>query len=308
MATWEGKTRGGVAGYRFFIFLLRFLGINFAYFFLYLVVPYFVLFAPRARKPIYSYFHKILGYSRLRSFTSTFRNFYRLGQVLLDKVALLAGFDNTFTFTFEGEEYLRQMAAEEGGFLIGAHIGNWEIAGQLLDRIETPVHILMVEAEHQRIKALLDSVMTKKTIDIIPIRDDYSHLFEIREALQRNEIIALHGDRFVEGGRTLDGKLLGHPAKFPFGPFFLPVKYGKPVSFVSAVKETRKHYHFYATKPRRYMASRDRSERDKEVTEMLGEYTAEMERVLQMAPEQWFNYYYFWGQPADRANEELMEK
>ena len=223
-----------------------------------------------------------------------FKNFYRLGQVLLDKVALLAGFSKKFTFNFEGEEYLREMAQNEGGFLIGAHVGNWEIAGQLLERIETRVHIVMLEAEHQRIKILLDDVMTEKSMNIISIKDDYSHLFEIKKALDNNELVAIHGDRYVEGSKTITGKLLGKEALFPYGPFFLPMKYRKPVTFVSAIKETDTHYHFFATKPQTYNASREKLKNEEELKNILADYTAELERILKIAPEQWFNYYYFW--------------
>jgi predicted LPLAT superfamily acyltransferase len=212
----------------------------------------------------------------------------------LDKVALLAGFNEKFTFDFEGENYLHQMSEDQGGFLIGAHIGNWEIAGQLLERIKTTVHILMLEAEHQQIKSLLDSVLTQKRMSIITIKDDYSHLIKIRQALQNNEMIALHGDRFIEGSPTVTRKLLGKEAKFPYGPFFMAVKYGKPVSFVSAVKETNTHYHLYATQPKYYTAGRDKQEIQDQIDKMLNAYTLEMERVLRIYPEQWFNYYYFW--------------
>lgn len=294
MASWKGKTRGGMAGYQFFIFLLKYPGLKFSYFFLRFVVLYYVLFSAKARNPIFFYFRNILNYPYWKSVRFLFRNFYKLGQVLLDKVALLAGFSNKFTFDFEGEKYLREMAANEGGFLIGAHVGNWEVAGQLLERIDTKVHIVMVEAEHQRIKALLDNVMMKKSMNIISIKDDYSHLFEIKEAMENNEIVAIHGDRFVEGSKTIIGKLLDKEALFPYGPFFLPMKYKKPVTFVSAIKETDTHYHFYATKPRVYQYSRNKVEIETIMNTMLSDYTAEVERILKIAPEQWFNYYYFW--------------
>ncbi|NOX84370.1 MAG: lipid A biosynthesis acyltransferase [Chlorobi bacterium] len=297
MSSWKGKTRGGLAGYRFFIFLLKYPGLKFSYFFLRLVVLYFVLFAPKARNPIYWYFRNIHYFGPLKSVRYLFKNFYALGKVLLDKVALLSGFSARFTFDFEGEKYLHQMASEEGGFLIGAHIGNWEIAGQLLERIDTKVHILMVEAEHERIKALLDNVMVKKKIDIIAMKDDLSHLIEIKKALDNNEIVALHGDRFVEGAKTITGKLMGREALFPFGPFFLALKYNRPVTFVSAVKETDTHYHFYATRPRKYSWPKDPAGRKKQQEKILADYTSEMERILKKYPEQWFNYYYFWDIP-----------
>lgn len=189
MASWKGKTRGGVAGYRFFIFLLKYPGLRFSYFFLRFVVLYYVFFVPKARKPIFYYFNSILGFSKWKSFIYIFKNFFKLGQVLLDKVALLAGFSDKFTFDFEGEHYLSEMATKEGGFLIGAHIGNWEIAGQLLERINTKVHIVMLEAEHEKIKAMLDDVMTKKSMNIIAVKDDLSHLIKINEALKKRNLL-----------------------------------------------------------------------------------------------------------------------
>jgi predicted LPLAT superfamily acyltransferase len=296
MSSWKGKTRGGLAGYRFFIFILKYPGINFAYFFLRFVVLYFVLFVPKARKPIFWYFRNILHFSYSKSVRFVFRNFYVLGQVLLDKVALLAGFANQFTFDFEGENHIREMAASSGGLLIGAHMGNWEIAGQLLERIDTPVHIVMVEAEHEKIKSLLDSVMVKKQMDVIVIKDDFSHLFQIKEALQRNELVAIHGDRFLPGSKTLGCSFLGKDADFPTGPFYLAVKYAKPVTFVSAVKATKSHYHFFATPARLYKAENSLKSREAQSRIMLLDYVKQLESTVIKHPEQWFNYYYFWAQ------------
>ena len=296
MSSWKGKTRGGLAGYRFFIFILKYPGISFAYFFLRFVVLYFVLFVPKGRKPIFWYFRNILQFGWFKSVRFLFRNFYLLGQVLLDKVALLAGFSNQFTFDFEGESHIRKMAASSGGLLIGAHMGNWEIAGQLLERIDTKVHIVMIEAEHEKIKSLLDSVMVKKQMDIIVIKDDFSHLFKIKEALQKNELVAIHGDRFLPESKTMHCQFLGKDAEFPTGPFYLAVKYNKPVTFVSAVKETKSHYHFYATPARVYKAENNLKSREKQSRNMLLDYVKRLEITVKEHPEQWFNYYYFWGE------------
>lgn len=296
MSSWKGKTRGGLAGYRFFIFILKYLGINFTYFFLRFIVLYFVLFVPKGRKPIFSYFRSILHFGYWKSVQYIFKNFYLLGQVLIDKVALLAGFSNRFTFDFDGESHIRDMAATTGGLLIGAHMGNWEIAGQLLERIETKVHIVMVEAEHEKIKSLLDSVMVKKKMDVIIIQDDFSHLFKIKEALQHNELVAIHGDRFLPGSKTMPCKFLGQVADFPTGPFYLGVKYAKPVSFVSALKETNTHYHFYATPAKIYTAKGNLQSREKQTHLMLEDYVKQLEITVRKQPEQWFNYYYFWGE------------
>ncbi len=296
MSSWKGKTRGGLAGYRFFLFILRYLGINFSYFFLRFVVLYFVIFVPKGRKPIFWYFRNILHFGWFKSVRFLFRNFYLLGQVLLDKVALLAGFSNQFTFDFEGEDHIREMAVSGGGLLIGAHMGNWEIAGQLLERIDTKVHIVMIEAEHEKIKNLLNSVMVKKQMDIIVIKDDFTHLFKIKEALQNDELVAIHGDRFLPGSKTMTCQFLGKDAEFPTGPFYLAVKYAKQVTFVSAVKQSKKHYHFFATPAKLYKAENNLKSRENQTHSMLLDYVKQLEITVKQQPEQWFNYYYFWGE------------
>ncbi len=296
MTSWKGKTRGSLLGYNIFIFLLNNFGITAAYFLLYFVAPYFVLFSPKARKPMYYYFNTILGFNRLLTIRYLLRNNITFGKVIIDKVALMADVPVKFTFDFEGEEYLHEMAKNNGGLIIGAHVGNWEIAGQLLDRIKTPVHIVMLDAEHQRIKALLDNVMTKKSMSIIPIKDDLSHLFKIKDALLNNEIVAIHGDRFLTGSKTISCNFLGKDADFPTGPFYIAMKYKKPVTFVSSVKETNTHYHFKATKPVIYPNSRKVAERDIMLKKMIQDYVAQLQITLKKYPEQWFNYYYFWGE------------
>ncbi len=302
MSSWKGKTRGGLTGYRIFLFLLKSFSIKAAYLLLYFVASYYVLFVRKARKPMWYYFNTILGFSTIKSIIYLYKNNLTFGKVIIDKVAVMAGLPNKFTYKFEGEEHLQQMAENGGGVIISAHIGNWEIAGHLLDRIKTPIHIVMLQAEHESIKALLDNVMTEKKMSIIPIMDDMSHLFKIKDALNNNEIVALHGDRFLPGSKTMTCDFLGKDAEFPTGPFYIALKYKKPVTYVSAVKETNTHYHLFATPPKDYLSNvngmgkvRNITDRNDRLKLMLSDYIKELELLVYKHPEQWFNYYYFWN-------------
>jgi len=295
MSRWKGKTKGGLTGYRIFIFLLKHFNIRAAYFLLYFVAFYFVVFAQKASKSMYYYFNTILGYGFFKTIYYIYLNNLTFGKILIDKVALMAGVPNKFTFDFDGEEYLHNMAEGEGGLLISAHIGNWEIAGHLLNRIKKPVHIVMLDAEHRNIKALLDNFMTNKSMNFITIKDDMSHLFRIKEVLQNNEIVAIHGDRFLPGSKTLTCDFMGETAEFPTGPFYIAMKYKKPVTFVSAIKASSSHYKFKATEPKIYLNSRSIVNREKVLRQMLDDYIDELQATLHQYPEQWFNYYYFWN-------------
>jgi predicted LPLAT superfamily acyltransferase len=296
MSSWKGKTRGGVLGYKIFIWTLKNAGISFAYFLLYFVVFYFVLTSPAAFKSIFSFYHHTLKKTKFRSFINVWRNYYIFGQVLIDKISMLAGISQAFTFDFEGEEYLRQM--DKGGFLISAHIGNWEIAGQLLNRLEKRINIILFDAEHEQIKGYLTEVFVNRNINYIIIREDFSHLQQIKDALARGEIIAMHGDRFIEGNKTTQIGFLGEQAQFPVGPVNMAGHFNVPVSYVFAMKESGYHYHFYATPLKKIAFSGNLKLRDESLNAAVREYAGEIERMVGKYPLQWFNYYDFWKVPA----------
>lgn len=299
---WEGKSKGGVLGYKIFLFFLKYTGIRAAYFILYFVALYYVLFARKAMRAASFYFTKIWGFSRLKALGYSYLSFYRFGQTLIDKVAILGNFYTRFTYYFDGVENLRKLVDDgRGAILISAHIGNWEIAGHFLKKLNTPVNVVMLDAEHSGIKQVLEKAMQNRKFNIISIKPDFSHLLEIHRALQNKEFICIHGDRFMPNmqRKTYRVKFKGYYASFPYGPFELAVRFKVPYTFVYAIKETNKHYHFFAT-PGRIPETGG-------AEQIIDEYLESMERVLKNYPEQWFNYYDFWEkteetQPAAIAN------
>ncbi len=294
MAQWKGKTRGGLAGYKIFIAILKYPGLPFAYFLLLFVALYFFLFSPGSFRNIFYFYRKRLKFNFIKSVFAVYRNYYKFGQVILDRTATMAGFDARFTFDFEGESYLREMSSSgSGGLLISAHIGNFEMAGHMLERLDTKINILMLDAEHEKIKDYL-STLTHKSFNVIPIREDNSHVYTLSEVLKNHEMVCMHGDRFMPGSKTLQSVFLDKEALFPTGPFYLAIKYNVPVSFVFAMKDSRRHYHFYAAPPKTYKSDNSLSSRNETLREMISDYIVAVEEKIQKYPYQWFNYYNFW--------------
>jgi predicted LPLAT superfamily acyltransferase len=293
MSTWDGKTRGGLTGYRIFVSILKTAGLKPAYFLLRFVAFYYFLFSRSSNQHIRYYFTKVLGYGKWKSITSVYHNYYLLGQVLIDKVAVMSGMGKHFTYDWDGEEHLLNM--DEGGLLISAHIGSWEIAGNFLYRVNKRFNIVMYDEEHEKIKDYLEEVMVEKNLHVIPIKDDLSHIMAIKQALENNELVAIHADRFVEGSKTITYPLLGRDALFPEGPFYLAARFKSPVSYVFAVKETSRHYHFFASAAKKYEHAPARAIKDEHLTTIIKDYICEMERILYKYPLQWFNYHRFWN-------------
>ena len=291
MSLWQGKSKGNKAGYQIFVWVLKNFGVLPAYFLLRFVVLYFFLFSYKSSRQIYSLYRHKLGYNRTRSVFKLYRNYYLLGQSIIDKVVLMSGITNKFTFNFDGEENLREITAlQRGGILLSAHIGNWDIAGHLLKRLDTRVNIVMFDGEQEQIKEYLDVITGKKTVNIIFIKNDLSHIYEISDAFKNNELVCMHADRFLEGNKTLSADFLGEKARFPMGPFVLASRFNVPISYVFAVKENNLHYHLFASKIKTY----DHLEKKVMMQEMLLEFAKEMEIKVKQYPEQWFNYYNFW--------------
>jgi predicted LPLAT superfamily acyltransferase len=294
VASWKGKTRGGLTGYKIFVVVLKYSGLTAAYFLLRFVAFYFFLFAPKSFAIIFKFYRRRLGFGFFSSLCFVYRNFYAFGHVLVDKIAVMAGFNVKFNFTFEGEEYLTKMVEEKtGGLLISAHIGNFEMAGHMLKRLKTPVNIIMYDAEHENIKDYL-SAITSRNFNVIVLKDDNSHIYEINKAFREKEIVCIHGDRFVEGSKTLTAEFLGDNAKFPTGPFYMAMKFNVPVSFVFAMKEKKNSYHFFASPPEYYQQQGVQVKRDQTILTIIKGYICLMEKTIRNYPTQWFNHYNFW--------------
>ncbi|MBC7902167.1 MAG: lipid A biosynthesis acyltransferase [Gemmatimonadaceae bacterium] len=293
MPAWQGRSKGTTLGYRIFVSILSRFGVAPGYLLLRFVALYYFLVSYKSSKPIYSYFRSKLGYSVPGALMKLYQNYYRFGQSIIDKVVIMAGMSNKFTYEFDGEENLHKIAQQgKGGLLLSAHLGNWEIAGHLLKRLSAKINIVMYDGEHQQIKQYMEQVTGKRNMNIIVIKEDLSHIYAISDAFKREEFVCMHADRFLEGNKTMKASLLGHPAKFPAGPFVLAATFRVPVSFVYAFKETNTHFHLYASTEKIY----SNPAKNEMMQEMLNDYVVEMEKKVKQYPEQWFNYYDFWKQ------------
>jgi predicted LPLAT superfamily acyltransferase len=292
MSEWHGKSKGTPLGYRIFVWVLKTFGVLPAYFLLRFVVLYYFFFSFKASRHIYLLYRQKLHFNWFTSISKLYKNYYLLGQSIIDKVVVMSGIKNNFSFNFDGEENLRKIKdLQKGGILLSAHIGNWDVAGHLFTRLETPINIVLFDGEHEQIKEYLEGVTGKKKVNIIVIKKDLSHIYAISDAFNKNELVCMHADRFLEGNKTITANFLGEPARFPIGPFLLASTFKVPVSFVFAVKESKLHYHLFASEIKDYSTLA----RNEMIQEMLNDYAAEMEHKVKQYPEQWFNYYNFWA-------------
>jgi predicted LPLAT superfamily acyltransferase len=293
MPEWQGKSRGNKLGYQIFVFVIRNLGVRATYFMLFFVALYYFLFSWKSSSHIFRYFRERQKFGVFKSIVSVYSNYYIFGQTLIDKIVVMAGIKNSFTYDTDGIENLISITdLNRGGILISGHAGNWEVASHMLKDVNTKINVVMYDGEHRQIKSYLEEVSGDKVFKIIVIKDDLSHVYQIGEALQNNELVCLHADRFVQDVKTAEKMFLGAPAKFPSGPFAIAATFNAPVSFVYAFKESSTHYHLYGSP----IIQRDESVSKREYSDnLMNAFVTSFEKMVVRYPNQWFNYYNFWA-------------
>ncbi len=285
---WEGKSKGTVLGYKIFIFFIRKLGVRAAYGLLYFVALYYVFFAGRSTRSIFYYFRKRLKYSWIKSVFSIYKSYYVFGKTIIDKAAISSGLQNRFTHECDGvDNIIELLDKKQGGIMISAHVGNFEIAEFFFEEIDTRSQISLVttDAEHKNIKEYMEKVTMRSNVKFILVKEDMSHIFEINNALSNGQLVCFTGDRYMKGQKVLTESLMGKEANFPAGPFLLASRLNVPVLFVYVMKETNKHYHLYA---------RQAEVKNRDAQGLLKKYTESVEWMLKKYPLQWFNYFDFW--------------
>lgn len=293
---WNGKLRGGILGYKIFFWFLKNIGIRAANFLLFFVASSFFIFL-LPKNPLWKYYHKRLGFNWIKSFFYIFMSYNSMGKSMIDRFAMFLGKGDKYSFVFEGEDYLFDMAENTGGIMLSGHLGNWEIAGFLLKRLKTPVNIIMFDNEVQEKKDLFEKNKYAKNdnLNIIYVKkDSLDHMFEIDAVLKRKELLILHGDRVMEGIKSAKCEFLGKEANFPLGPYIFAQKYQVPICYVFAMKKRIFNYHFVASKPIYIDKEEKRGERIK-INKELNNYVEQLEKMTKKYPNQWYNFYDFWN-------------
>ena len=290
---WDGKSTGSAAGNRVFIQLVSRFGPLPAYFLLAFVSLSYALFDKKSAAVIRSL------RDRLKLKTSLFhlyRHFFSFGMSLIDRYAFLLGRQSFFTYESVREDVIEQAVGRGGGvILLGAHIGNWEIAGNLLSkRLSAPLSYVMLDAERPDMRKILKKALDSRATNIIPIGSDGLELmFSVREALRKNGIVCMHGDRSI-GTKGEKHNFLGEDVVFPVGPFAIGAATGAPIVPFMVTKTGLRKYVLKAYAPILFEGVTPQNH-DKYIFTAMERYVGILEQVVKEKPYEWFNFYDFWA-------------
>lgn len=287
---WDGKSRGGRFGYQFFVYTIRLLGIRCAYCFLAFIVIYFIPFAPKATKAIWKYNRQIRGLGVWTSIKELYCHYYVFGQTLIDRVAMKGGLADKYHYAFDNyDRFLEILNSGQGVVMIGAHIGCWEAGAGFFGTYGKNINIVMLDAEHEQIKEVLDENADKENnYKIIPLNKDIIEaMLQIKIVLNNGEYICFNGDRYMAKEHVATIDFFGTQAMFPMGLFKIAAKCRVPIVFYYSMREPDCTY--------RFMFEEAVIDRKTTPEMILEQYTHSLEKVVRKYPRQWFNFYDFWN-------------
>jgi len=276
--------------HRWLIKMLRWTDVRLIYAFSDIFIVPVCLVLCKSQGIIYRYFRERFGYSPLKAAWWTYKNHCRFSEAVIDKFAMYAG--KKFDIDVEGYEHFLHLAEQPDGFvMLSAHVGNYEIAGYTLVAKKKPINALVYFGEKQTVMQNREMMFASTNIRMISVKSDMSHLFEIDHILQNGETLSMPADRILGSPKAIEAEFLGAKARFPQGPFSVTAMRGLDVLAVNVMKTSWKHYRVYVT-PLVYDKG---APRKAQTAELSRAYVGELERIVRLYPEQWYNYYAFWN-------------
>ncbi len=268
---------------------------------LHLIAGYFLLFAPRSRHASGSYLKRVLG--RPPRLLDLYRHFFTFASTIHDRMYLVNHRFELFDVEVHGEETLRHLLASGNGlFLIGAHLGSFEVLRALGRKIAN-LHVAMVmhEGNAKKINAMLAAINPLAMQDIIGL-GHVDSMLKVSECLDDGGAVGMLADRTSANDTLYPVQILGAKANLPGGPFRMAAVLRRPVVFMTGLYLGGNRYaiHFDPLADFSTIARVGRAERDAAVEAAITRYAALLDQYCRKAPYNWFNFFDFW-QPVSAA-------
>jgi len=259
---------------------------------LYVIASYFFLFAPAARRRMRDYLRRALG--REPRAAERFRLVMNFATTIHDRLYLLAGRYDLFKITIQGEPLIREVVANRtGAFLMGAHMGSFEVLRAIGARqAGLSVTMVMYEENARKLNAILAAAAPKDPPQIIAL-GRLDAMLQIQQRMDQGELVGVLADRMMGEEPSLPVTFLGATVYLPTGPMRAAAVLRRRAVFMLGLYRGGNHYHavfddladFSAIPPGQTKAA---------IEAAITRYAALLEHYCRTDPYNWFNFYDFW--------------
>ncbi len=297
-AEWSTRDeRGSMTMLRLMTFISLHLGRPAGRIVLHGIALYFLLFAPMAGRASRGYLRRALG--RNPTARDRYRHIFCYASTIHDRLYLINGRYGLFRITLEGEEAVTaRLARGEGAFLLGAHLGSFEVLRAIgRRRPGLRVAMAMYEDNARKINAALAAINPELAADVIPL-GRIDSMLKLRDRLDAGWFVGMLGDRALRAGEAWRVPFLGTPASFPLSAIRVAAVLGQPVIFMAALYRGGNRYHAVFEELADFSATGSAG-RAAAVHAAVERYAAALERHCRSDPYNWFNFFDFWRAPVE---------
>jgi predicted LPLAT superfamily acyltransferase len=284
--------RSNTLALRLIVWVALTLGRSAARLLLYPVCVYFLIFSSASHAASTKYLRKVLP--REPRLADTFRHCHTFAATLLDRVFLFNGQFARFDVRVHNEDILFDMTARgEGCFLLGAHMGSFEIIRALgMRNTAARISLVMFEDNARKFNSVLAAINPELGLQVI-LLGKIDSMLKVETALKQGEIVGMLGDRTFQGEGTVACEFLGEEARFPSGPFRLAAMLQRPVVLMFGLYRGGNRYDIHIERLVDTWQVPGAS-RAQVLEQALHRYVGRLEHHCRDAPYNWYNFYDFW--------------
>lgn len=259
---------------------------------LHLIAAYFVLFSPASRQASLDYLPRALG--RAASWRDLYRHFFCFAATIHDRIYLINRRYELFDIEIHGKEHILPLInANRGVFLMGAHLGSFEVLraiGRQLPGLR--IAMVMHEDNAQKINAMLAAINPAAAEDIIGL-GRLDSMLRVSERLDDGMLVGMLADRTLGDEPMQPVELLGATTAVPSGPFRMAALLRRPVVFMTGLYLGGNRYQVHF-QPLADFSGETQGRRDALVQRAIARYTALLDHYCRLAPYNWFNFFDYW--------------
>jgi predicted LPLAT superfamily acyltransferase len=263
---------------------------------LHVIAVYFLLFAPASRRASAAYLQRALG--RRVTWSDRYRHVFSFASTIHDRIYLINQRFDLFDIEIRGQTALPDPSAGESGlFLIGAHMGSFEVIRAMGRQIPgLCVSMVMHEDNAQKINAMLAAINPQACTDIIGL-GRVDSMLRVRDKLNQGAMVGMLADRAIGEDQLLPTPLLGGTAYLPTGSFRMAALLRRRVVFMVGLYLGGNRYQINF-EPLADFSQTPADQRGAEIEAAVQRYAALLEKYARQAPYNWFNFFDFWQAPA----------
>jgi predicted LPLAT superfamily acyltransferase len=211
-----------------------------------------------------------------------------------DRVYLLNNRFDLFDISVEGDALMRELLADgRGVFLIGAHMGSFEVM-RALGRSHAGLNVAMAmyEENARKLNQMLAAISPMAQQDVIGL-GHVDSMLKISATLEQGTPVGMLADRRFGGDATRSLTFLGADADLPLGPFRMAAILRRPVVFMAGLYLGGNRYQIHFEQLADFSALQA-GQRQAAIDQAMGRYVELLERHCRLFPYNWFNFFNFW--------------